>query len=55
LPARDFIRVHRSYIVPIAKIDKFSKSKIWVGEKEIPIGSSYGSVYDQLLAHSQAK
>lgn len=55
LPPRDFIRVHRSYIVPIAKIDKFSKSKIWVGEKEIPIGSSYGSVYDQLLAHSQAK
>ena len=55
LPPRDFIRVHRSYIVPISKIDRFSKSKIWVGEKEIPIGSSYGSVYDQLLAHSQAK
>jgi DNA-binding LytR/AlgR family response regulator len=55
LPAKDFIRVHRSYIVPIAKIDKFSKSKIWIGEKEIPIGSSYGSVYDQLLLHSQSK
>ncbi len=55
LPPRDFIRVHRSYIVPISKIDRFSKTKIWVSEKEIPIGSSYGSVYDQLLAHSQAK
>ena len=55
LPSRDFIRVHRSYIVPIAKINKFSKSKIWIGEKEIPIGSSYGSVYDQLLLHSQSK
>ena len=55
LPAKDFIRVHRSYIVPISKIDKFSKSKIWIGEKEIPIGSSYGSVYDQLLLHSQSK
>jgi DNA-binding LytR/AlgR family response regulator len=55
LPPKDFMRVHRSYIVPISKIDRFSKSKIWVGEKEIPVGSSYGSVYDQLLAHSQAK
>jgi DNA-binding LytR/AlgR family response regulator len=55
LPSKDFIRVHRSYIVPIAKIDKFSKSKIWIGEKEIPIGSSYGSIYEQLLSHSQAK
>jgi DNA-binding LytR/AlgR family response regulator len=55
LPAKDFIRVHRSYIIPLAKIDKFSKSKIWIGEKEIPIGSSYGSVYDQLLSHSQSK
>ena len=35
LPPRDFIRVHRSYIIPISKIDRFSKSKIWVGEKEM--------------------
>ena len=55
LPPKDFLRVHRSYIVPIGKIDRFSKSKIWVGDKEIPVGSSYGSVYDHLLAHSQAK
>lgn len=53
LPTRDFIRVHRSFIVPIAKVDKFSKTKLWVKGKEIPIGSSYSHVYDQLMQISR--
>jgi DNA-binding LytR/AlgR family response regulator len=53
LPARDFIRVHRSFIVPVHKIEKFSKTKIFVIGKEIPIGSSYSNVYDQLIAASK--
>lgn len=55
LPLRDFVRVHRSFIIPIAKIEKFSKSKVWIAGKEIPIGSSYSSVYDQLLEISKTK
>ncbi|NCT94042.1 MAG: response regulator transcription factor [Chitinophagaceae bacterium] len=55
LPARDFVRVHRSFIVPLSKIEKFSKTKLWIAGKEIPIGSSYGSVYDQLLELSRTK
>jgi len=55
LPPRDFVRVHRSFIIPIAKIEKFSKSKVWIAGKEIPIGSSYSSVYDQLLEISKTK
>lgn len=53
LPIRDFVRVHRSFIVPINKIEKFSKTKLMVAGKEIPIGSSYSFVYDQLLELSQ--
>lgn len=53
LPARDFIRVHRSFIVPIHKIERFSKTKIVVIGKEIPIGSSFCNVYDQLIATSK--
>jgi DNA-binding LytR/AlgR family response regulator len=49
LPVRDFVRVHRSFIVPLNKIEKFSKTKLVVAGKEIPIGSSYSFVYDQLL------
>ncbi len=55
LPARDFVRVHRSFIVPLAKIEKFSKTKLWIAGKEIPIGSSYSQVYEQLLALSKTK
>lgn len=55
LPSRDFIRVHRSFIVPLAKIEKFSKTKLVVAGKEIPIGSSYSNVYDLLLQHSKNK
>lgn len=48
LPAKEFIRVHRSYIVPISKIESFSKSKLVINQKEIPIGNSYINVYDIL-------
>lgn len=48
LPQREFIRVHRSYIVPVKKIEKFNRQKITVAGKEIPVGSSYASVIDDL-------
>lgn len=52
LPQHEFIRVHRSYIIPISKIEKFNKTKIFVAGKEIPIGSSYGDVFDKLIERS---
>ncbi|HLY71196.1 MAG TPA: LytTR family DNA-binding domain-containing protein, partial [Puia sp.] len=45
LPPKEFMRVHRSYIVPISKIANVSKSKIKIGEKEIPIGISYSDSF----------
>lgn len=41
LPATDFIRVHRSFIVAASKIQSFSASSIHAGSSEIPIGKSY--------------
>ena len=52
LPSQEFIRIHRSYIVPISKIQKFSKNKVIIGGKELSIGSSYGDVYDLLMSRS---
>ncbi|HEX8334501.1 MAG TPA: LytTR family DNA-binding domain-containing protein [Segetibacter sp.] len=49
LPSTEFIRIHRSYIVPINKIESFGKNKVRVSGKDIPIGSSYTEVYQQLL------
>lgn len=49
LPSKEFIRIHRSYIIPLAKVEKFSKSKVYLSGKELPIGTSYSDVYDILL------
>jgi DNA-binding LytR/AlgR family response regulator len=49
LPKQLFARVHRSFIVPLNRIEKFSRNKIQIAGKEIPIGSSYADVYEKLL------
>lgn len=41
LPESKFLRVHRSFIVSLAKIDSIEKSRIKIGNKEIPIGEVY--------------
>ena len=41
LPASNFVRVHRSYIVSINHIESISKKEVEIGEKVIPIGNSY--------------
>lgn len=53
LPTSAFARVHRSYIVPLGKVEKFSKNKLVVAGKEIPIGSSYADIYERLLQLTQ--
>ncbi|RYD80911.1 MAG: response regulator transcription factor [Sphingobacteriales bacterium] len=47
LPKTDFVRCHRAFIVAKSKISKFDRSQIWIGEKIIPIGATYGTI--QLL------
>ncbi|WP_316763336.1 LytTR family DNA-binding domain-containing protein [Pedobacter aquatilis] len=44
LPKTDFIRCHRAFIVAKSKIYKFDRSQIWIGEKIIPIGATYGNI-----------
>jgi len=41
LPPKRFIRVHRSYIVPIEKIKTLDGNQVQIGGKLIPIGRSY--------------
>ena len=38
LPKDAFIRVHRSYIIAVNKIDTYNSDTIEIGKKEIPIG-----------------
>ena len=41
LPAQDFIRVHRSYILPLERIQALRNNVIVTAEKEIPVGKTY--------------
>ena len=41
LPAGRFVRVHKSFVVALAKIDTIEKSRIFIGEAVIPVGDSY--------------
>jgi len=41
LPKNDFIRIHRSFIVSISKIESFTNEFIEVKKKAIPISRSY--------------
>jgi len=41
LPAKDFVRVHRSFIVPLKRIERMRNKSLLVAGREIPVGSSY--------------
>ncbi len=41
LPVSDFIRVHRSFIVPIKKVESLRNKVLQIGDKKIPVGNSY--------------
>jgi DNA-binding LytR/AlgR family response regulator len=49
LPSKEFLRIHRSYIVPISKIENISKSRVKIGDKEIPIGISYSESFFSVM------
>jgi len=41
LHSTDFIRVHRSFIIPFSKIESVRGTTIFIGNKEFPIGRTY--------------
>lgn len=49
LPKNNFVRVHRSYIVSIKKIDSVDKNRIKIEDKLIPIGDSYKKEFFTIL------
>ncbi|MDN3586958.1 LytTR family DNA-binding domain-containing protein [Pedobacter aquatilis] len=44
LPKTSFIRCHRAFIISKDKVSKFDRNQIWIGEKIIPIGATYGNL-----------
>lgn len=50
LPTTDFLRVHKSFIVAIHKIKLVEGNRITIGTHQVPIGQTYRSRVNQLLA-----
>lgn len=49
LPPNKFLRVHRSYIIALNKIDSIREGAIYIGEKSIPVADSFRSALNQRL------
>lgn len=41
LPPQQFVRIHRSYIVAVNKIQKMTRQSVWINNYEISVGASY--------------
>jgi len=41
LDKNEFIRIHRSFIVPINKIKSYTHESVEINKKELPIGKFY--------------
>jgi two-component system, LytTR family, response regulator len=51
LPPDNFIRVHKSYIVALDKIESIERNRIKIATKLIPIGESYNKVFYSMLSN----
>ncbi len=49
LPSDQFVRVHRSYIVSLSKIDFTERNRIQINDQWIPIGMSYKAEFDKII------
>lgn len=49
LPASEFIRVHRSFIVPFNRITQVRNKIISIADKEIPIGGNYEEAFFRIF------
>lgn len=51
LPANRFVRVHKSYIVSLEKINSIERQRIFIGRTTIPIGESYYKDFIRLIGN----
>ena len=49
LPATAFSRIHKSYMVAIAKIESIEKHRIKIGKELLPVSESYRQQFYQLI------
>ncbi len=50
LPARRFLRIHRSFIVALDKIEAVRRLTVQIGPETIPVGEQYKEAFTQFLS-----
>ena len=53
LPAPPFMRIHKSYIISLPKIDSIGKNDVTIGEQTIPIGGLYKKSFLEFIEQQQ--
>ncbi len=49
LPVKNFVRIHRSYIISLNHIESISKKEVEIADKIIPIGNSYRNKFMEII------
>ncbi|TKT89524.1 response regulator transcription factor [Dyadobacter frigoris] len=51
LPASRFLRLHRSFIISLSKVDSISKNAVHIGTTEIAVGELYKDAFKKLTGN----
>ena len=49
LPSRGFIRIHKSYLISIDKIEKIERNHVTIGSESLPIGDSFRREFFEVI------
>lgn len=53
LPARQFMRVHRSFIVALDRVDALTRHSVQIGPTTIPVSDQYKDAFGQFISRWQ--
>ena len=54
LPEHHFIRIHRSYIVALDKIEAIERKTVVINKENLPIGDSYRKHFMYVIEHHKS-
>jgi DNA-binding LytR/AlgR family response regulator len=49
----DFVRIHKSYIVSVSKIDSIQRNRVKIGDAILPIGEKYKKAFEQVIGKAK--
>jgi two-component system LytT family response regulator len=49
LPDRDFVRIHKSYLVAVNRVTAIRRNSIFIQELELSVGETYGDAIEKLM------